>query len=37
MLTGGFLKTTEGIAIEAEFTHKKLLFLDAGMLVFRRA
>jgi len=32
-LMGGFMKATEGITIEAVFTCKKWLALDAGMLV----
>ena len=32
-LMGGFTKATEGIAIEAGLTRKKLLALDARMLV----
>lgn len=33
MLMGAFMKATEGIAIEAVFTCKKLLALDARTLV----
>lgn len=33
-LMGGFTKATESIAVEAGFTRKKLLALDARMPVF---